>query len=133
MNGIVNNDCINTFPFKRIEMSRWNEELSEYQNFLSTAGVDWVIRPIIFGPGDYFLGDKFQLKFFYNWDKYPDIAKDVTVKVYSDMKDLKLTDSDGNTNEIHMDDISNFHGEPNYRASSLLDLYHHSASLDYFF
>ena len=83
-------------------------------------------------PEDYSAGDKFVIKFFYDWDRTPERAKDVTVKIYSAM-DITLTNSDGVSKEIHMDDISNFHGEANFRASSLLDLYHHSASLEYFF
>ena len=48
----------------------------------------------------YVAGDVFAIQVQYNW--WGATKEDFTVKVYS-KQDLEVLDSDGNTNQIHMD------------------------------
>ena len=85
MNGIINLDCLNHFPFINMAIGKWNSTKQDYDTIKRAVGASFVVYPVILEPNDYNSSDIINIQFNYSWDNYPQSAKDITTKLYSKM------------------------------------------------
>ena len=139
MNGIVPFDtrCQGELPLHVLFVGTKDESTGKYAQIQKDIYSEISPVPVVIKEDKYKAGQIIGIFVRYEWNRVPEGARDITVKVYSKMKDLKLVDEHGRTNMQHMDSQYSFKIEQDdgngYQPKSLIDLVKNTKSIPFFF
>ena len=105
MNGIVPFDvhCPGELPLHVFFVGTKDKSSDKYVKIEKDVYSELSPVPVVVKEGKYKAGEAIGIFVRYEWNRVPEGARDITVKVYSKMKDAKLVDEHGRTNMQKMD------------------------------